>query len=93
MRKKQNNARTVELRFDTLADDFVGKDACCHGGVEGIDVALHGNRCDHVAALLHKAAYALSFITNDKSDGTGQIQVIHRGSAHVSTYEPKAFLL
>jgi len=44
-----------------------------HGRIQRINVSLHGNGGDHIACFLHQAADAFSFISDHKSQGTGEV--------------------
>lgn len=80
------------LLEQALPHDLICQHACCHRGVEGINIAVHRDRSHKIAALFHQTADPFALISYDKTDRTGQIQAVHTFPAHIGTDKPQALL-
>src|SRR5579883_3459340 len=56
-----------------LAQGFVEGDAAGDGGVERVDLSIHGQADQQVAVFAHQPTDALALVADDQGQGTGEI--------------------
>ena len=66
-------AATVELLTLALAEGFVEEDGGCGGGVEGFDVALHGDLDAGVGGVDDFFGEAGAFVADEEGDGLAPV--------------------
>ena len=77
-----------------LADRLVEQDGGRSGGVEGIELAPHGDTDLKIAALGHQTAHSRALAADDDGGGTLQIRVIEAGgTVRLGAEDPQALLL